>query len=520
MSRNHILLKGDKMPATSQKPCKSKIGCSELCPQHPQEVIIYYCRTHDDVGCHMCIADKHSFCKDEIISDILKDVGIETECKNFIKDLEDVGKQAGLYKKQGQEDKGKIDNCNDAAIQQMKSFRKDITSSLDQMKSSLTSEATRKQDAKSEIDKLISECDCVTRETEQLKTEIEKSDRSKMFVLMKLNKDKIKICKTALRTLTDGKNINTISFEPNKTLQSIHSFGEINIKTEIMATKKRNPFDIVATTSTPVSVKSDSDKRRCEINGITVVSTDEIAVADTGNKTVKFIDVKENKVISELIFPTAPWGLTMVTPKTLAVTLPYSQEIQILSKCESWQKDHHIKVRGYCYGIAKCSDGNIVVSLKPSPRVEILRQNGAVLKTFKVDSKGFDIFRDPQYLAVDVDEKNVYVSDVVLNKVAKLSLATGEITALHSSHGVSLYGIAVTENGDVLVCDIKKSKSNVYMFSDDLSNSKIMLGKNDGLIKWIQEDKLAVDTEDVNDLHNLKGVFNVRFHTYKPSTDL
>jgi len=111
--RHHTLLTGEDFPYI--EPPKRQYDEKSIiatCPDHPKEVIKYYCQKHDALCCVVCIVSGHELCAESYIHDIAEtfktgpeygklrtDIqGSEQLICNSIKDIDECLKKVGTLK--------------------------------------------------------------------------------------------------------------------------------------------------------------------------------------------------------------------------------------------------------------------------------------------------------------------------------------------------------------------------------------------------------------------------------------
>lgn len=128
LCRNHVLVDIGERPTDM---LQAKDVDVEKCKKHDNEVIKFYCRTHDTVGCGDCIIFEHKNCKPEYIKDMAKTYETEKNFKEMIEKLamlESIkGKSEDLLTKNQRE----IYDLNEKALERIQQFRSDINNYLD-----------------------------------------------------------------------------------------------------------------------------------------------------------------------------------------------------------------------------------------------------------------------------------------------------------------------------------------------------------------------------------------------------
>ncbi|XP_060558712.1 E3 ubiquitin-protein ligase TRIM71-like [Ruditapes philippinarum] len=133
LCRNHVFLSLDEF---STLPLCS--GLEDV--KHDNELIKFYCRSHDIVGCGDCIVLGHTSCKPEYISDLAKSFKDGDTYKSIAKRLADLEKQKTDCEHEIDKGKYECEKMNDKALKGLRDFRTEINKCLDEAESKLLSE--------------------------------------------------------------------------------------------------------------------------------------------------------------------------------------------------------------------------------------------------------------------------------------------------------------------------------------------------------------------------------------------
>ncbi|XP_060558713.1 E3 ubiquitin-protein ligase TRIM33-like [Ruditapes philippinarum] len=137
LCRNHVFLSLDEFSSLSL--------CSGLedvtrCEKHDNEIIKFYCRSHDIAGCGDCIVLGHTSCKPEYINDLAKSFKDGDTYKSIVKRLEDLEKQKTVCEQEIEKGKYECENMNENALKGLREFRTEINKCLDKAEARLLSE--------------------------------------------------------------------------------------------------------------------------------------------------------------------------------------------------------------------------------------------------------------------------------------------------------------------------------------------------------------------------------------------
>lgn len=170
-----------------------------------------------------------------------------------------------------------------------------------------------------------------------------------------------------------------------------------------------------------VEVYVNADER-CSFSGISCLKGGRIVVADYLGQNVKFYDWKMLKLIDHLQLRSPPYEVctSALDDKIVYVTVPYEHKILELELGEdNIELIKEIETEGRCYGISSYL-GGIAVSLRIDDhiwQIEILDYRGNVIKVFKDDEHGRELFGFADYLITDIEGTKLYVTDGLKNAV-------------------------------------------------------------------------------------------------------
>ena len=142
-----------------------------------------------------------------------------------------------------------------------------------------------------------------------------------------------------------------------------------------------------------------------------------------------------------------------------------------------------IPVQGRCCGIESLSDSLIVGVQSPTPRVEILSEEGAVLNTS--NSSGGQLFEKPCNITVDktAETTRILVSDGGKRTVYMLDEGLQLLQAFQLPSGGILWGLAAVGGGQMLVLVGDWGTATLQLLDLTTGRWQTLLGKEEGL-EW------------------------------------
>ncbi|XP_045172829.2 uncharacterized protein LOC123534585 [Mercenaria mercenaria] len=452
-------------------PASAKYGCTLTCTKHASEIVKYFCKQHNAVGCGDCMILDHKSCKIDYISDISKDFIDGEEYEQLVTTAKQLENNAKSLKKEIEEDGKAVYRLYAKAVGDIREFRKQVDKYLEDMEQKLLDQCeTQKRKSNTMLKTVENELQPMKLELENIHSQLtaQTEQSGDLFVQAKQISSRLKKIAEELKFLNEENGPSMYTFQKNnqileylKTKQG--SLGDLRPK------QIRNRLK--PTLIGNVSVKCSTDGR-CWITGLVAIDPDTLVCTDNNNYSVKLIDIKSDKITSELKLTSGPWDITYVSYDQLAVTLTNEKKICLLSFRSGLSKTRDFAVDGRCDGIDYSND-RLVVSYVDPPKVEILSLDGKVIQRIDTDSSGKALFQCPRYVAVDRDGNCIYVSDAGDDSVTKVT-TSGNVLDIYKDVNLSYpEGIAVYSDGSVLVCNPRND--NLHLLSSGNKKIKTVL---------------------------------------------
>ncbi|XP_060595693.1 uncharacterized protein LOC132749808 [Ruditapes philippinarum] len=446
-SRFHMLLDKFSIPKTFHAQLKQTKDdeFTTPCFTHKKEKIKFYCHDHDELLCSVCTTLDHprNSCKVNYIPDVS---GQSLNSKNLVEILEAMDEVIEKCKDISSDVKKKTNISNEAltdVLTEIKVFRLKINQRLDEIE--------REAEKKMQVIKLKNDsnlkrmeiiCNNVkmklTESVDLLKQLNDSKQADKLFVELKTAGKLVKDSKKTLLQFRSHKDIREYHFQPNQEL--LDSIQKENAIGKITSVFHQETIDI----------KTSQDKYKCWVTGMSFLTHSKFILADSGNVSIKLVDLVSNSTIHHLKLETAPWDVTCVTSEQAIFTLPNEKSIQFVSTSSNkLSLKQKLKVDGECYGISHCQDKLIVTFCYPG-RVKILNMKGKILSEMKARFGHIGhIFNLPFY--VTSNSQNIFVSDAGKQSVLRFNW-NGEKTGSYNDLG-SCRGLSLSPDGALFVCN-------------------------------------------------------------------
>ncbi|XP_045180144.2 tripartite motif-containing protein 66-like [Mercenaria mercenaria] len=220
--RDHVLL--DFSEKVANRSSSSEEGLVK-CKQHSNEIIKFYCPTHDQVGCADCIILEHKVCKIEYIH------GSAIKFNSFCEDLENNLEEINRFSTQVTGCLTDIRNKRTKARDEfsrvkseIETFRDDIIKQVNKLTDELCTRVDDLQSKKiADIDILEQEAYEVENELMSMKHKLEscKEHTSQLFIATKQIKQTLKDIRNQMDCINDRNSPEQYIFQRNATVESI-----------------------------------------------------------------------------------------------------------------------------------------------------------------------------------------------------------------------------------------------------------------------------------------------------------
>ena len=504
--------------------------CAEKCSTHPRLLIKFYCQTCEEFACNECKTESHKNCDN--IGHISSFVTRDTVTEN----IEDVKEYMNYLHVKLKESQRKVDFNTEMISLQEIDAKKTMYMHREKMKKTL-------QDMKQEIveayNQEIQDAEEILRELRQKREEtiaqfnekeaiLEKnlkvaennmeekieqtkdadltklsgieqkhrdiaSDLEKMSLVIESKQKSSERCSTFIAVKTSQKALENFE-EDIKQMTTSSDTSEFKVSPEANGFT----FDTVETTTKFFSYKeivkpihkSKSAVRLSELQikpviytSLCLLNDNQLLVTDNKNCSIYVIeDLLENKILSALHMPSAPWGIAKVTDNEVVVTFPEPGIVKFLTFSETMTvtKTQDVKVGYECYGVTYGRNRLIVSYLDPA-RVQILDMSGNVLKCFDEHVGQGIRLSSPKHLAVSPNKRFIYISDCNENIVASMTF-DGKLKALYKDDQLAApFQLTVDGEGLVYICG--RGSNNVHQLSADLTRIKLLVDEKQKLLK-------------------------------------
>ncbi|XP_060569256.1 uncharacterized protein LOC132727705 [Ruditapes philippinarum] len=472
VSKNHTILDKGNMP-TNVDPQTIKQLCTETCKKHKLEIIKYFCRVHDTVGCGNCMVIDHKACKVEFIPDIADEFTKGEEYKAILAKLKKLQSKVESMIMKAENSMQACAYEYYTAVQEITKFKKDITDYLDNIEHLIIKECERLKEQnekviaknevllkfiKSELDGIV---DCLKSQSKMTSDLFVETNQTKL----RLNQLEQDIKQNENVTLSE------FTFVRNRNLEAMISencnLGKLCSRLSCYPPKKCSIVELELVFACEINVQSSSDREDSIISNMLPLSSDVIVCVDSGNNSLKVVDTIQQCVSSQIVLKSWPWDITSVASDQIAVTLPSIEKIQFLSVIDNkFESIREIKVNGQCRGIAY-HQNTLVVSFVEPPKLDIIEMNGEVIRSIKADTLDW-----PSCLEVSNCGNYFFFSDLTKGEVKKFAF-DGELLATYDDKSLqSPTSVTVCKDGSVLVCS--SGNDTIHLISQDCRQIKIL----------------------------------------------
>ncbi|XP_062584819.1 E3 ubiquitin/ISG15 ligase TRIM25-like [Saccostrea cucullata] len=185
--------------------------------------------------------------------------------------------------------------------------------------------------------------------------------------------------------------------------------------------KQRSSTARIATLESTFRGQTPNDRENCSLTGAVFIGNGRIILVDQVHRKLKLFD-HQYKWIAEKVLSVRPYDVASCSGTEVAVTLPKEKRVLLFTV-----KDSDISLTGgfqtgaKCFGIGCTQDLFAISCYTSPPSVKIMTRDGRELHVFKQDQFGQDLFFFPDYVTVDKEGKNLYVTDKYKKSVISLT---------------------------------------------------------------------------------------------------
>ena len=480
-TRSHKLLSKAEMPNKQRTQTVLEDDYHERCRKHADKYIEYFCQKHDHVGCSACITLDHRLCKDVLYIDNVRQNVLESrEYTRTVTQLKRLISEFEKQKRKSHSNLKKIDDDFRRATNSIKVFRKNINTYFDILEHEVSTKVMKNREHDTDRMNTISDhCERAAFELDKVVTELEyrhsQELQKRLFVGLKRIKGLLKRFEGNLENIERDNRVSRYQFERapeiSEALKGLEQLGYLRVV--------KDPEDQQLQLVETIDARCEHDSAPSVVAGLDQLSEKYLILADSGNSSVKLLNLDEKSVEAHFQLSTAPTDIAVVSQEKVAVTLPDIMSVQFVivsrfensscqsdsSSCcsESTDRDKSeinkpvlhmgetIKVKGKCNKLVyNCK--RLIVSFLSPPKIEMISMEGNVLNRFDMDITGKSLFQSPASIAVNQDFHSIYVADSGANKVMCLSV-DGKIAYEYKSvSSRDITGLALGESGIVYLC--------------------------------------------------------------------
>ncbi|XP_045178960.2 uncharacterized protein LOC123538731 [Mercenaria mercenaria] len=459
--------------------------CFEKCSSHPDKCIKFYCLECYKFACLKCVSINGStshehHCISQTWSPIHTVVQntvdgsytlIQEEVANTTCDINKIENRIISMRQ-------KRHKSNEQVRESVKLHRKDIERRIIELERQFLRKVDEKEYASNaNLDSVLSDVTAMKVQIESLASYQNKlqqsNNRCSKFIAMNECKSSVLSVRDGLVNLENKLVYKDFAFDttesPKFDERNFGSFVPVKSKQKLTAFHKYN-LDVAEYL---IWILAGSINDLSEYNGLLVAVV-------RASKTIVLLDPTKQKILSKYTATSDPSRSASLNRNRVAVTLPDIGIIQILCISElELKKTSDIKVEKGCWGIVYNThqDCLYVSYLEPESKVVVLKETGEILRVLDTDILGNKLFISPRNIALNFNERSLYVSDTGRDMVIKTSL-NGKVENVYKDKDLKYpRGIAVDENGSVFVCG--ENSNNIHQLSSDLSKIGIAIESKD-----------------------------------------
>ncbi|XP_060596590.1 uncharacterized protein LOC132750594 isoform X2 [Ruditapes philippinarum] len=203
--RHHVLLDKENMPSSKTTKEQLNYECTEPCSEHSTKLLEYFCQTHSQLGCPVCITTKHRMCNDvDYIPDIAGHFRESAEVKETFKTLQSLKEDINTYSATLSVDKMKVKTYEKNAKEHILQLRDEFESICNRLVENV--EHVRSSD-ESNIQGYLEACEDILNKIKIRQSVLEKKQAdmnvSQVFTEAKLSKLSAIDCRREFETIRE-----------------------------------------------------------------------------------------------------------------------------------------------------------------------------------------------------------------------------------------------------------------------------------------------------------------------------
>ena len=461
ITKNHTLQDRRQMPKVkNQIPDEETI---EICTDHPEELVRYFCMDHDIPTCGVCATLDHRVCRDVVYIPDIKCKETNKKCVTTIKLLNNLAYQFEKAQTDTQTNLQILDKMQTDYKQSLLKLHQDIVDLLRKLeRDSVKNMDTLRECELGYLAARHETCQEAGNTLRLSATQLDNAKRNgidnKVFLYMRKTSKQIKFYESLLADIY-RKNTNALQFK-FKCDPKVRDFLKHTANIGQLAVLQRPIRTVTLFTQFKVNSRTDN-LEVCDITSSCVMEDGRIVIADMNNESLKLFS--NNQLVTQSKLSSEPWDLCSVFQDQVIVSLPHEKKLQFLtigSTIHPLKKIGHVaslKTSTY-YGVAFCQDCLYVTCPKDEPPcVKILDMQGSELQQITAMSDEVSLLSDPRYITVSNDCKKIYVSDCGHNCIVTLEpTKDGAENTVYEVPDVNPPGgLSIQPEGDLYVCGFK-----------------------------------------------------------------
>ncbi|XP_052083278.1 E3 ubiquitin-protein ligase TRIM22-like [Mytilus californianus] len=466
------------------------VSISQVCEQHGEN-LEWFCKTHDEVLCMVCVPSEHKACSDIIsinvasknarqstaLSDLEEAIeGTLRNVKQCIMNREsatkDIEKQELAIKTTIRETRTKIDghldNLQEKLLRDIKSTsctcRSKYTkflqklNSTEEMLTKLREQTLHMKQFSSDIQVFLG-----TRQVnQQIASEVE-------YIKSEIGATKDYELKLAIHSLIEKISIKVEEFGQIKVVECT---GNVNYRDQKMdqaqiginVRKSKNISDVKLQLIKTFQIQR---KNEIDISGCVILPNGHLLIANNTQEKYLIVYSDTGEHIRDIPVSARPFDITVIDSNRIVVTYTDTKFIEIMNS-NSFNVEKRIKLKNSCFGIS-IEDGRLYITRGNT--IHILDLSGTQLETLKVKSDSA--------LYITTSRDRIFYTDCANNSVHCCSLEGEDVWQFNSESIACPYDVAVDNYNNVYVVGF--SSNNLTIIQQDGKDSKTLLTESDGL---------------------------------------
>ncbi|KAL3891833.1 hypothetical protein ACJMK2_004079 [Sinanodonta woodiana] len=479
ITKSHQIIGIEQLESNPQTRFKFLEGFG--CPEHDNEDIKFYCRSHETACCGTCFFLHHKACSNVLqLKESLPSLLKEINANKLIEEMQKFEDHLNNFMEMNEETIGKTESHVNSISLEIGDIRKKLNTLLDDIEKMVKLEGNRiykewlirKQEQNHQCQSLLN---AIRNSQALVETVVHFGSDTQIFLVTRKTMKQLKYYSDQIREKFERVDNIRISLELDSNMKAVlmkDALGLVKIEcqqetkdlqcTNLMIPLKKQTVEL----SRAIDIQCPNLKYPLYY-GIVQLPDGYTILADYNNKTCCLFDSSHNFITSYNL-PGNPYGMCLIGDNEVAVTIPNMKTVQFLTISDgSITETGMVAAKYRTQGVDSLTREEIIVSghcgnapISTKCYWSLITRNGNVKIHHEFDCKRTLC----AHVAVDASKSRVYISVTNANAVYCFGLIDGKQYFIYSSKDlVHPWGIALDREYNVFI--VGSQSNNIHKLS-------------------------------------------------------